>query len=386
MKKRIIKFSAAGIGLLMLTLSCGGGASISMDSLKSEKGDLQARLVEIDSLLDELDTNKKDIFYPLVVAKPVITEDFEHQIEVLGLVSSDKNVVLSAEYNGKIVSIQVKEGQKVSKGQTIAVIDGQALNDNTNELETQLEYAEYMLDKQIKLNEKGVGSEFNVKQAENQVNSLKDKMKSLGTMKGKTVVRAPFSGVVEQIMPNTGEFVGPGAPIARVVNVDKVTISSEVSEQLLGNLKEGSNGTALAIKFDHLDSIINTTIQSIGKFIDPINRTVKIRTELDKNTVLLPNMTGKVAITDASIANAKVIPSTAILKDENNNQFIYILDEKQENGNFSVAQVWIKELSSFKGKSAIESEVDLTGKEIIDQGAKGITKKDIVKLKIVTNE
>jgi multidrug efflux pump subunit AcrA (membrane-fusion protein) len=205
-------------------------------------------------------------------------------------------------------------------------------------------------------------------------------------MKGKTVVRAPFSGVVEELMQNAGEFVGAGSPIARVVNVDKVTISAEVSEQLLGSLKEGKDGTTISMKFDHLTEPVLSSIHTIGKFIDPVNRTVKIRSEIDKNTILLPNMTGKIAITDVEIADATVIPSTSILKDEMNNDFIYILSTKGADETYELEKVYVKTVSSFNGNSAISSEVDLKGRKVVDAGAKGVSEKDIVKLKVISNE
>jgi RND family efflux transporter MFP subunit len=373
------------LSIASLILACGSKED-TLESLISKRKDLQGQLVELDSLIDLKDTTTLTIFNPLVVAKPILEENYSHKIEVLGLVSSDKNIVLSAESNGKIVSISVKEGQKVSKGQTIAIIDGKMLSDNTNELQTQLDYAKYMLDKQQKLKDKGVGSEFQVRQAQNQVNSLEDKMKSLSTMKGKTVVKAPFSGVVEEIMPNKGEFVGAGAAIARIVNVDKVTVTAEVSEKLLGSLKEGKDGTVVNMKFDHSTVPVSSTIESIGKFIDPINRTVKIRMSIDDNELLLPNMSGVIKINDVAINNATIIPSTAILKNENNEDFIYLLNEEKEENTYSVMKTPINVLSSFQGTSAISASADLIGKKVVDQGAKGISVNDIVKLKLASNE
>jgi RND family efflux transporter MFP subunit len=373
------------VSVASFMLACGGEVD-TLESLVVKRKDIQAQLVELDSLIDLKDTTTSTVFNPLVVVKPILEEDYSHKIEVLGLVSSDQNIVLSAESNGKIISISVKEGQKVTKGQTIAVIDGQMLADNADELQTQLDYANYMLDKQEKLKEKGVGSEFRVMQAQNQVNSIKDKMKSLSTMKGKTVVRAPFSGVVEEIMPNRGEFVGAGAAIARIVNVDKVTVTAEVSEKLLGSLKEGKDGTVVNMKFDHSTVPVSSTIESIGKFIDPINRTVKIRMSIDDNELLLPNMSGVIKINDVAINNATIIPSTAILKNENNEDFIYLLNEEKEENTYSVMKTPINVLSSFQGTSAISASADLIGKKVVDQGAKGISVNDIVKLKLASNE
>ena len=121
---------------------------------------------------------KEEKLNPLVTLHKAELKDFTHEIRVQGNVETDKDIIINAEMGGLITSIQVKEGQNVISGQTIATIDASILSSNAEELKTQLEYAEYMLDKQEELQKRGVGSEFDYETAQNQVNSLKTKMNS----------------------------------------------------------------------------------------------------------------------------------------------------------------------------------------------------------------
>ena len=93
--------------------------------------------------------------------------------------------------------LNVKEGQKVSAGQVIAVVDASVLSSNVEEIKTQLEYAEYMYNKQKELNKRGVGSEFDMETAKNQVASLKASMNSLNTQRGKAVIKAPATAIAK---------------------------------------------------------------------------------------------------------------------------------------------------------------------------------------------
>ena len=77
---------------------------------------------------------------PLVTVDSVEIKTFVHEIRVQGNVETDRDILLNAEMGGLITSINVKEGQKVSKGTVIATIDASILASNLVELQTQLEY------------------------------------------------------------------------------------------------------------------------------------------------------------------------------------------------------------------------------------------------------
>ena len=135
----------------------------------------------------------------LVNIEKVELQSFVHEIRVQGNVETDQDILLSSEMGGLITNVNMKEGQKVSKGQVIASVDASVLSSNMLELNTQLEYAEYMLEKQLELNKRGVGSKFYLEAAQSQVNALKASQNSLSTQQGKATIRAPFSGVVDQV-------------------------------------------------------------------------------------------------------------------------------------------------------------------------------------------
>src|SRR5690606_5000765 len=103
---------------------------------------------------------------PLVVTEPVKVGTFVHKISVQGNVEAEEDILLSSEMGGIITSILVKEGQSVSKGQTLATLDASVLASNLTELETQLDHAKYMLGKQEELKKRGLGTEFDYQNAE----------------------------------------------------------------------------------------------------------------------------------------------------------------------------------------------------------------------------
>ena len=256
----------------------------------------------------------------------VESTSFEHRIRVQGNVETDEDVMLTAEMGGLITSVRVKEGQLVNKGTIIATVDGATLNSSMQELKTQLEFAEYMLEKQEELNKRGVGSEFELEQAKNQVNSLKASMNSIGTQQGKTIIRAPFKGTIDQVYAVKGQMAGPSAPVVRLVNSNEVDITAAISEKHFRSVKEG---TKMMVAFPNYgDMTMDLKVETVGNYIEPTNRTFRIKTTVKNNKELLPNMLAEISITDLSVENGIVIPAQAILIDQESNDYVYIVDEK----------------------------------------------------------
>ncbi len=304
---------------------------------------------------------------------------FSHEIRVQGNVETDQDVLLNAEMGGLLISINVKEGQKVSKGQVIAQVDASILSSNMEELRTQLEYAEYMLEKQQELNKRGVGSEFDLETAQNQVNSLKASMGSLSTQQGKATIRAPFSGVIDEVFARQGQVAGPASPIARLVNNSSVDIVATISEKHLANVKEG---TPMKVSFPNFgDTVINLNVTNVGNYIEPTNRTFRIMSTIKNNKTLLPNMLAEVSITDLNVEQGIVIPSTSISKDQENNDFVYIA-KKTGKGEYEVKKVNVVVIEKFEGEALLEaSDAFEVGQLVVTKGAKGIVNGQKVRTK-----
>jgi RND family efflux transporter MFP subunit len=327
----------------------------------------------------ENEEGKKENLIPLVVATEAQNKSFAHKIKVQGNVATNKDILLNSEMSGLITQMHVTSGNTVKKGQLILSMDESIINANISELKSQLEYANYMLDKQVDLFEKELGTELDKKTAENQVNSLEAKLKTLEVQKSKMNVIAPFSGIVDEVYAKTGQLVAPQMPILRLVNNTQVEIIASVSEKHFKNVKKG---TELNVSFPNYDlESMNLKVKSVGNFIEPTNRTFTIRTEVNNNTSLMPNMLAEVEITDLKIDSGLVIPSKSILKNQNNNDYVWIL-KKSKKETYTVEQIFINTITSYNGEALIEENNSINaGTLIIESGARGITKKDIVRIK-----
>ena len=112
-------------------------------------------IVSCSNETEKKETNKKENLLPLVIANEAKLKSFSHKIKVQGNVSTDKDILLNSEMSGLITQMHVSPGNTVKKGQLILSMDESMINSNIAELESQLEYAEYMFNKQNDLFKKG---------------------------------------------------------------------------------------------------------------------------------------------------------------------------------------------------------------------------------------
>lgn len=325
---------------------------------------------------DSSETETKEKLQLYVKTEEVANKTFIHEIKVQGNVETDQDVLLTAEMGGLITSVNVKSGQHVSKGQVIAQVDASVLSSSKQELETQLEYAEYMLEKQEELNKRGVGSDFDLEAAKSQVNSLKASIESISTRQGKATIRAPFSGVIDQVFAKQGQMAGPSSPLVRLVNNESVDITAMISEKHLANVHVG---TPIEVTFPNFkDTTIKLQITSVGNFIEPTNRTFRIMASIPKNNILLPNMLAEVHITDFEVKNGLVVSSNSVLKDQNSEDFVYVA-KKTGDGLYKVKKTNITVIESYNGESLVAPSKEIKeGLLIVAEGARGITDGDIV--------
>mgnify|MGYP000687005540 CR=1 FL=1 len=259
-----------------------------------------------------------------VRVKTVDEVPFSEIVKLQGTVEADKNVLVSPQSSGVIKGIFVKEGQRVSAGSTLASLDSDILNQNKKEIEKALELAVYVFDKQTKLKEQGVGTELQYEQAKNQKESLESKLKTLNTQTSKSRVSSPISGYVDKIIPNVGEMASPQMPMFRILNLNKVTITVDISENYLSEI---NNGKSVSIYFPSIDlKLDNLKITRTGKFINPANRTYTVQIDVDnKKGQILPNLLAEVSITKSFNSNAIVVPSKSVFEDSEGVKYVYVM-------------------------------------------------------------
>lgn len=381
--KKIINLSFIALSLLAVACQEDSPLAEKKAALAEKKSEMQSLKDEISELEKEIAAQDPDFARAnrraaLVTTTGVMVKDFEHFVEVRGEVRSNSNVTISAETMGLISRIPVDEGRQVQKGAVLLNINANVLQSNMEEVKTQLELASSVYERQKNLWDQNIGSEIQFLEAKNRKEALERQLATLETQLNQSVVRAPFSGTIEEIMVRQGEMASAGMPLLRLVSLQDMYIKADVSENYIGKFKRGDE---VEVTFPSLNRTITTTLASVGQVIDSRNRTFTIEARLPGETELLkPNLLAVLKVKDFEQDNAIVIPTNLIQRD-GQGEFVYVVAQQGE-----VAQARKKHIETgvtYQNQTMVQEGLD--GEDVlVDQGFREVV--DGMNLQISNDE
>ena len=342
--------------------------------LDAEQVNLSAKIKELEAKIKELNPQSK---IPLITTFTAEEAVFNHFVELQGSVSTKENVVIFPEYAGMLTYVYVKEGQKVSKGQILARIDDGGLSQQLSQLKIQTALAKTTFERQERLWKQNIGSEIQYLQAKATYEAQEQAVNQLAQQVEKTIVRAPFTGTIDDVITERGSIVAPGqSQLFRIVNLKNMYIKTDVPERYVSDVTVGKD---VIIDFLFIDKPIKAKVRQAGNYINPANRTFKVEVALPKtNDAIKPNLTAKLKINDYTNPKAILIPQNIISENAEGQQYIYTVTNKS--GNKAIVKRNIIKTGKTQGDyievlSGLEN-----GVEVINEGARSVKNGQEVKI------
>jgi len=263
-------------------------------------------------------------------------------------VPPQNEATVTAIIGANVSSIEVIEGDKVSKGQVLAYISHPDLiNLQTAYINSwsQLQYLELEYQRQKKLYEEKVGSgkEFQKTKANYQsmvgaVNGYKAQLKLMGLnvdkiKKGEIYelvpVSSPLQGHIRLVEVKTGQYVQPQTEMFEIVNIDHIHADFMVFEKDMHRVKEGQK-----VKFS-VESMkrkeLEATIYSVGKSFEENPKAIHIHADIDnKEGLLIPGMyvRGRISVEDNQ---SYALPEAGLVR-EGDKRFIFTAKKEMDDG------------------------------------------------------
>lgn len=377
--------------IILVLSSCGGQkeqslsdviASKDLAQIRAKKSELDNKMQQIsaeikllNTEIEILDTLKR---VPLVTAIKLKNEVFTHFLELQGNVTTKQNVLIYPEVAGTLEKVFVKEGQKVSKGQALGRIDNGGLEQQVAQLEATTALAKTTFERQKRLWDEKIGSEIQYLQTKTNYEASKNQLAQLKKQIDKFTIRAPFSGVIDDVIRDQGTVVapGPGAEIFRIVNLSNMFIEADIPESYITDV---TIGKYVEIDFPVLGKSLETKVRQTGNFINPANRTFKIEVGVPNNDrSIKPNLTAKLKINDYTNAEAILIPQSIISENANGEQYVYVI--KNLNNDKGIATQTVVKTGKTQGDVIEILEGVTSGDVLIEAGARSVKNGQEVKI------
>ena len=393
---KTLKHIITVIALSTAIVSCNSNKEQSVDdiiesndlsSIRTKKSELDAQqqdlaheIKRLEEKIAELDPQAK---IPLITTIPATESEFVHFLELQGSVQTKKNLVLYPEYSGVLTHVYVTEGQQVSQGQTLAKIDDGGLSQQLSQMQIQADLAKTTFERQKRLWDQNIGSEIQYLQAKSSYEAQQQAINSLKQQLAKTVVTAPFSGTIDDVISEQGSVVSPGqVPLFRIVNLSDMYVETDVPERFLPDVTKGKT---VKVNFPVLNKTIDATIRQAGSFINPANRTFKVEIEIpNSDGSIKPNLTAKLKINDYTNSNAILIPLNVISENSQGQQYVYIIKDKVENK--GKAKRVIIETGKTQGDYIEVLSGITSGDEIVNEGARSVKDDQSVKILVIEDQ
>ncbi len=329
---------------------------------------LTQEINQLESEIAELDPQLKARQSRVVSTLPVLRGDFNSYVEIQGSVQADESVAAAPEISGRILRLTVEEGDRVQAGQLLAEIDVEQVEKQIAELETSLELATTVFERQARLWEQNIGSEIQYLEAKNNKERLERSLETLRVQLGRSQVVAPISGVVERLNLEAGELAMAGTPILQILNTRSLLVAADLPERYLRSVHRGES---VQIRYPALDMEQNARVTLIGSTIDEVNRTFKVEARVGNPQGLLkPNLLAVVLVKDQTEQDVVSLPFDLVQQEVGGRKFVYVVEDS---GEYPVAKkVYVATGMDYDGNVVITRGLS-GGETLITEGAIGLS-------------
>ncbi len=288
------------------------------------------------------------------------------ELTLSGVISfNDNNVIkIFPQVSGKVIECKVTLGDRVTKGQVLAVIHSADVAGSYNDLSSanaDLAISKRQMDNAESLYKNGISSEKEYNEAKQNYEkalSSRNKVQSViningggkANVGGQYMVVSPINGYIVEKKVNAGAFIRPdmGDNLFTISDLKNVWVYANVYEADISKIKEGYGVNVIPLSYP--DKSFAGKIEKISQVLDPQSKVMKVRIDLDNKDMLLkPDMFTKVIVNNKEGSNAICIPTTALLSQDGKNYVVVYNSDKD----MQIAQVEI--LKTVEGQTFIKS-------------------------------
>ena len=235
-----------------------------------------------------------------------------------GTIEEASATSLSFAVPGTVRQIMASEGQRVSKGQLLAVLDETSLRSSHASAKAALTQAEDAYQRMKQLHDNGSLPDIQWVDVESKLQQARSLEEIARKQLADGRLYAPAGGVISKKNVEPGQTVAPGHEVLRLLNVSavKMTISIAI----------GTSATATVDALDARQYAVR--VSEKGTTANPLTRSYEVKFSISNaDGALRPGMLCSVTLapTDAMETGNKVLPASAVMLTEKNTHYVWIV-------------------------------------------------------------
>ena len=269
---------------------------------------------------------------PLVtvrVAKAVLA-DVELAVDAPATIFARERANISSSLTAPIRMLRARKGDRVSKGQVLAVLEDRDLVAQKAEAAAALRQAETLKARRAELYAQGAIPHRDLLATETDLLQSRARLEKVDAQLRFTELRSPFAGTIVEQQLYAGDMVKPDTPVFTVVDMDVAVARAQVPEAEIEGVKTGQRcafSTGAATRLDGRITMINQAV-------DAARRTVEVWCEIpNKDAALRDGVFGHLAIVTGTRPKRVVVPKAAVqLEEGSTTGIVMVVEDRKDDG------------------------------------------------------
>jgi RND family efflux transporter MFP subunit len=321
-------------------------------------------------------------------------------ISVVGSLEGQASVEVASKVSGRLQEVNVRIGDRVSRGQRLALVEDRELREQVRQAEASfdvaratirqreadLKFAETNLERsrslfQRQLLPRQTMDDADARQqsavaqldlARAQFEQAKARLDELKITLSNAEIASPVNGFVGRRLLDPGAFVSSNTPVVSVVEIDRVRLVANLVEK---DLRRVQVGTLADVEVDAFPGdVFKGRVARVAPVLDPSTRTAQLEIEVpNPDFRLKPGMYSRVRLTVATKTGALTVPVNAVVDIDGRRGVFTVADGQRRLARFHPVQVGIEDGTRAEILGGIEE-----GTRIITTGAAGLRDGDPV--------
>lgn len=212
-----------------------------------------------------------------VRVKTIESQPVSREVIIYGKTEAARGVTLRAEIDARVVAIGAKRGARVKQGDVIVRLDVRDREARLQQARALVDQREIQYQAAKRLQSKNFQSQTDVAEALANLEAARAEVTRAEVEIANSVLVAPFDGVLEARPVEIGDFVKIGNEIARIIELDPILVTGDVTQQELSRLAVGKRGDAKLITGEQLRGVV----RYVSAEADEATRTFRVELEID---------------------------------------------------------------------------------------------------------
>ena len=247
---------------------------------------------------------------PVILAEAV-EELVVDRVEALGTLRANEQVTISAQVTEIITKLNFEDGQRVAKGDTLALMTSSEESAQLREAEATVREAAEQLERTKPLATRGVSSEALLSERRRDYETAVARLEAVKSRIADRRIEAPFDGVVGLRRISVGALVEPGTVITTIDDESVMNLDFSIPSTFLSTMRVG---LPIETKSEAFGSrIFKGEVTGIDSRIDPVTRSVTVRAMIPNGDGVLKS--GLLMTVDVlrNERRAVVVPEKAVI-------------------------------------------------------------------------